>query len=212
MYTKEDVQCLIADLGDLKSDKPKTDAREAQRTAGDPNVTERYIGNRDIDFGQPRPNIHNIDLADIELGEPYMFGLALDIFDPVSGEVLRVCRPHRRDTGEGEVFLTPNQIAGAISNARSHRLHNERAGLIAPRPLSDEQAADVTKRQETARAQQVGAAERDHVARDIRERETGEAANRDHAETNRLTEQARVQGLTPEQVRDRDAGAGQVQA
>jgi hypothetical protein len=206
MYTKEDVQRLLSDLGGLKSDKsladwspehraagtayPGVQGREFRRTAdgpGDPNVPERYIGNRDIDLTQPRPNMHNVDFAGIEIGEPYMFGLALDAFDPESGEVLRVCRPRHRDTGEAEVFLTPAQLASAVASARSVRLHNERAGLIPPRPLTDEQTTDAAKRQEAAKQQQDEAAQHDQEraaaaklahdqeAQRVRTRETGES-------------------------------------
>jgi hypothetical protein len=197
MYTKEDVARLIADLGALKSKKGDV------RDPGDPNVRRqgiqldvqgrevpvahdpagrdvptRYIGNRDIaleHFAVVGQNPHNIDLSDIEVGQPYMFGLALDIFDPESGEVLRVCRPHRRDTGEAEVFLTPNQIAASVAASRTTRLHNERAGVISPRPLTDEQVKSDEARRNTAKAQQEEAVKVDTHAAQVRQRETGEA-------------------------------------
>lgn len=109
MYTKEDVQRLVSDLGAVKSGKALTGEQ----------------------------HMHNVDFSEVEIGEPYMFGLALDIFDPVSGEVLRVCRPRHRATGEAEIFMTPTQIAAAIADARSFRLHNERAGLVPPRPQAE---------------------------------------------------------------------------
>lgn len=87
----------------------------------------------------------------IEIGEPYMFGLALDVFDPVSGEVFAVCRPHRRDIGQPEVLLTSAQVVAEVTNARTVRLHNERAGMIPPRPLTDEQVEAARKQQAAQR-------------------------------------------------------------
>lgn len=63
----------------------------------------------------------------LEVGEVFMFGLALDVFDPVSGQVITVARPHRSDVGAPEILLTAEQLATAISQARTSRLQSDKA-------------------------------------------------------------------------------------
>jgi hypothetical protein len=62
----------------------------------------------------------------LEVGEPTHFGLALDVFDPVSHEIITLARPHRRDTGQSEILLSAKQAVQAVLSARAHRLQSAR--------------------------------------------------------------------------------------
>ena len=152
MYTKEDVQRLVADIGKRKSAKPE-DGKPATAT----DVPASYIGNRDVVAGVD-PSVPSVDMSAIELGEPYMFGLALDLFDPVSGQVFAVCRPHRMDVGDPEVFLTPNQIAAEVASARMKKLHDDRSSGIVVPPTDAQVAAAKDADAKKAEAAKVKAA------------------------------------------------------
>jgi len=151
MFTKDDVQRLIADIG---ASKPETHD-EAVKEAREGDVPARYIGNRDLEQHQLpgiAPSVFNqVDLSPLEIGEPYLFGLALDVFDPVSGQVIAVCRPHRGS--EPELFLTVRQLGAEVASARMTRAHNDRiAGVLTPAQV---EARD--KANEQARADQTTA-------------------------------------------------------
>lgn len=83
-------------------------------------------------------NALNIDPA-VEVGTPDAFGLGLDIFDPVSGQIITVFRPQRSDIGQSEIALTAAQIAQAVAAARTVRLHAVRQAGFAS--LEDAEAA-----------------------------------------------------------------------
>lgn len=160
MYTKDDVARLIEDIGTMKSTK-RDDADPNRPIVAQPSQAKgdrplRYIGNRDVDEGllaagvMTVPNLGNLDLGEIEVGEPFCFGLSLDMFDPVSGRIFTVCRPHRGDIAwpQHEIFLTRNQVAVAIAQARADRANSDRAlGVVTP-----EQAEARDKAQKTALA------------------------------------------------------------
>lgn len=90
----------------------------------------------------------------IEVGTPDEFGLGVDIFDPVSGQIITVARPHRSDIGQPEILLTAEQVAVAVTQARSRRLHEDRARGFGA--LVDAEAA--VERQKTALAAKEAAA------------------------------------------------------
>jgi hypothetical protein len=79
------------------------------------------------------------------VGEPHTFGLGLDIFDPVSGHVITVVRPRRRDLGVPEVLLNLDQVRAAVAGARTYRANEDRAnGIVTPEAakVATKQAAD----------------------------------------------------------------------
>jgi hypothetical protein len=84
----------------------------------------------------------------IESGEAHSFGLGLDVFDPVSGQIMTVARPQRRDIGQSEILMTAAQVAATVATARHTRLIEVRAAGYA----SIEQANEAAKRQAVARA------------------------------------------------------------
>lgn len=99
----------------------------------------------------------------VEVAETHSFGLGLDVFDPISGEIITVARPSRTDIGQSEVLLTPEQVAHAILAARMNRLHNVRAAGFA----SIEEAQEAHVRQQTVRDLEAKqAAERAALAND----------------------------------------------
>jgi hypothetical protein len=63
----------------------------------------------------------------VEVAEAHSFGLGVDIFDPVSGQIITAARPQRADIGQSEIFLTAAQVAQAVTGARMTRLHQVRA-------------------------------------------------------------------------------------
>lgn len=63
----------------------------------------------------------------VELGEPHAFGLGLELFDPVTGQIITVARPHRSDIGEEEIFRTAEQVAAAVAQGRANRAALDRA-------------------------------------------------------------------------------------
>jgi hypothetical protein len=146
MFTKDHVQRLIADIGNVKAEREDDhDAAVVER-----DVPARYPGNRDLATHQlPGAKVetpYGVDLSTLEIGEPYMFGLALDVFDPISGEVFAVTRPHRMGVAEPELFLTPRQLASEVMSARQARLYSDRAaGLINPNDAEQIAAADRAK-------------------------------------------------------------------
>jgi len=147
MYSKQDVQRLIAGIGASRSDTHDEPVAEQR------DVPTRYIGNRDLEQHQLpgiAPSVFNqVDLSLLEIGEPYMFGLALDVFDPVSGQVIAVCRPHRGS--EPELFLTVRQLGAEVASARMTRAHNDRlAGVLTPAQVEARDRAN-----EQARADQA---------------------------------------------------------
>lgn len=87
-----------------------------------------------------------------ELGDPYMFGLAYDVYDPVSGQVIAVCRPHRREWGEQEIMRTPEQVAAEVASARAWRKNDDMAHGRPPRLSPKEQAAADTAAKERTKA------------------------------------------------------------
>ena len=79
-----------------------------------------------------------------------MFGLELLAYDPVSGQVITVCRPHRVDVGQAEICLTPKEFAAAVATARTARVGYDRAhGIVAP--LTAEQKAAAEKMRAAAK-------------------------------------------------------------
>lgn len=73
------------------------------------------------------------DGMDFEIGEPHTFGLALDVFDPVSEELITAARPARRDSGIPEILMTAEQVVAAIAAARHGRANEDRAHGREPR-------------------------------------------------------------------------------
>lgn len=67
----------------------------------------------------------------VELGKPDCFGLALDLFDPLSGQVLALARPARADIGQPAILLTAAQVGVAVAAARTARLHQVRSAGFA---------------------------------------------------------------------------------
>ena len=55
------------------------------------------------------------------IGAPGAFGLELEVCDPVSGDVIIAARPHRRDIGQEEILMTPEQVVAAVQQARVHK-------------------------------------------------------------------------------------------
>lgn len=76
----------------------------------------------------------------VELGTPDAFGLGLELFDPVSGQIITVARPARTDLSQSEILLTPMQVAQAVTSARMNRLHQVRAAGFASLQAADEAA------------------------------------------------------------------------
>jgi len=74
----------------------------------------------------------------IEVGKPDTFGLGLEIFDPVSGQIITVARPQRADIGQTEILLNAAQVAQAVNGARLNRLHVVRAAGFASIAAADE--------------------------------------------------------------------------
>jgi hypothetical protein len=94
-------------------------------------------------------DLGNLKLAPaVECGEAHSFGLGLDVFDPVSGQIMTVARPQRADIGQAEILMTAAQVGSAIASARHARLLAVRAAGYA----SIEQANEAAKRQAVARA------------------------------------------------------------
>jgi hypothetical protein len=74
----------------------------------------------------------------LEVSEPLSFGLEVDLFDPVSGHILTLCRPHRPDIGESEIRLTAAQVASTVAGLRIAKLHADRAaGILPPKPAEE---------------------------------------------------------------------------
>jgi hypothetical protein len=63
----------------------------------------------------------------LEVGQALSFGLEVDLFDPVSGQILTACRPQRTDIGETEIRLTAAQVGSAVAGMRLAKLHSDRA-------------------------------------------------------------------------------------
>jgi hypothetical protein len=146
MFTKDHVQRLIADIGNVKSEHEENH----DEAVAEADVPVRYPGNRDLATHQlPGAQVetpYGVDLSTLEIGEPYMFGLALDVFDPISGEVFAVTRPHRMGVAEPELFLTPRQLASEVMSARHARLYSDRAaGLVNPNDPEQVAAAERVK-------------------------------------------------------------------
>lgn len=142
MFTKDDVQRLIADIG---AAKPGTE--ESVVPVAEDGKAVRWIGNRDVNLATPATDL-NVDLTALEMGEPYMFGLALDAFDPVSGQVFVVTRPHIQNSTQPEVFVTLRQLAAEVGNARMAKLHSDRlAGVLT---LDQQKARDAAAEQAKA--------------------------------------------------------------
>jgi hypothetical protein len=155
MFTKDHVQRLITEIGNVQAEHAAT--HDEAVTEGDAPV--RYPGNRDLATHQlPGAKIetsYGVDLSALEIGEPYMFGLALDVFDPISGEVFAVTRPHRMGVAEPELFLTPRQLASEVMSARQARLYSDRAaGLINPNDPEQVAAAERAKQAREGAAQE----------------------------------------------------------
>ena len=69
----------------------------------------------------------------VVVGAPHTFGLGLDIFDPVSGHIIAVLRPRRRDLGVSEIILNLDQVRAAVAGARTYRVNEDRAnGVVSP--------------------------------------------------------------------------------
>jgi hypothetical protein len=79
------------------------------------------------------------------VGEVHTFGLGLDIYDPVSGHIITVVRPRRRDIGVPEIVLNLDQVRAAVAAARTYRVNEDRAnGVVTPAAaaVAAKQAAD----------------------------------------------------------------------
>jgi hypothetical protein len=78
-------------------------------------------------------DVVTVDLSAVEIGAPSAFGLAVDLYDPVSGQIMTICRPHRTDVAQSEIFLTADQAAVEIMQARMRRVRHDHAhGLVPP--------------------------------------------------------------------------------
>lgn len=66
----------------------------------------------------------------IEVGESYDFGLSLDVFDPVSGHIITVARPHRPDIGQTQILRSGEEVARDVAAGRITKLHAERAAGV----------------------------------------------------------------------------------
>jgi hypothetical protein len=55
------------------------------------------------------------------IGEPYAFGMGLDVFDPETGVILTVARPHRRDIGEEPIVMSAPGVVHSITTSRQHQ-------------------------------------------------------------------------------------------
>jgi len=62
----------------------------------------------------------------VELGKADDFGLSLDLFDPVSGQIIALARPARIDLGQPQILLTATQARTAVAAARTGHLHRVR--------------------------------------------------------------------------------------
>jgi hypothetical protein len=62
----------------------------------------------------------------LKVSKPFLFGLALEIYDPISSAVITVVRPQRRDVGQSEVILNLDQARAAVVNARAAKLAEDR--------------------------------------------------------------------------------------
>ena len=156
MYKKEDVTRLLADIGKMvKEPVAPADAKPTPEST-------RYLGNRDMPehvlAATPLNNPGNVDLSALEMGEPSHFGLTVHAYDPVSGEAFVVCRPHIAQIGQSEIFLTPNQLATAVAEARVNRLHRDRAmGIVAPLTKTQRDAALQARKEASTDAQKAQA-------------------------------------------------------
>jgi hypothetical protein len=106
----------------------------------------------------------------VELGKPDCFGLALDLFDPVSGQVMTLARPARSDNGQSEIMLTAAQVGAAVVNARIARLHEVRTAGFASIADAEEahkrnQAMRDLKAKQDAEALKLGQAHSDAAAK-----------------------------------------------
>jgi hypothetical protein len=77
----------------------------------------------------------------LEVSEPISFGLQVDLFDPVSGHILTLCRPQRADIGQSEILLTAAQVGAAVAGMRIAKLHADRAAGILP-PAAEAKPAE----------------------------------------------------------------------
>jgi hypothetical protein len=101
----------------------------------------------------------------VEVGSPDAFGLGLDLFDPVSGQIITVARPQRADIGQSEILLTPAQVAQAVNGARMNRLHQVRAAGFASLEAAaefDKQAAESAALR-TKQAEELAALQTTHA-------------------------------------------------
>jgi hypothetical protein len=94
-------------------------------------------------------------------GKSDEFGLGLDIFDPVSGQIITAARPHRSDIGQPEILLTAAQVGVAVAQARSRRVHEDRAKGI----VNEEDAEAAAERQKAALATKEADAKEAEAAR-----------------------------------------------
>jgi hypothetical protein len=75
------------------------------------------------------------------------FGLSAHLFDPVSGQIITLARPHRADIGQSEIMLTAAQAAGAVASARTKHLHDVRAmGFASIEHFNDAQNRNAASR------------------------------------------------------------------
>jgi len=151
----------------------------------------------------------------VELTETHSFGLGLELFDPVSHQIITVARPHRADIGQSEILLSAPQVAQAVAGARMTRLHAVRTAGFASLEAAAEhdkrqaEAAALAAKQAEERAQldaqhaeaTAKAAEAEHAkaAKDEKDAETAEQkAAREQAEADRLASEAAQRQQQPQ--------------
>lgn len=83
----------------------------------------------------------------LEIGEALVFGLEVEAFEPVTGQVITLCRPQRQDIGETEIFVTAEALANHVATMRAHVMLSDRASGQWREP-SEEARGDARKREE----------------------------------------------------------------
>src|SRR6202051_3438703 len=154
----------------------------------------------------------NADKLDppVEIGSPSTFGLELELYDPVSGEIFTLARPHRGDIGQVEVLLTAAQVRHAVAAARVARLHAVRTAGFA----SIDAANEAHKRQAVAR-ELASKQALERVALETKQAEeasktaTAKPSNRSTVPKSDagLADDRRATGLEAEAARERTAAA-----
>jgi hypothetical protein len=142
------------------------------------------------------------DLGPLEFSEG-RFGLEVDLYDPVSGQIVTICQPARRDVAQPEIFLTPFEVAREVASLRRGRIHQDRAAGIVP--PANEQVGKA--QQDAARAHRSAVR-----AKEVSDRsptpenlaaagKAQETADKSQDALNKATEEVRVEGVKKEDAR-----------